>query len=151
MSIDRPRRIFRSAFALPRLGANALLVLLGVCLVALAGVSVAMLPHSEPAPAIAGEDLSAPPSQVAVIDAGTLKLRDRIVLLRGVEPPRRGTECGSGQDCGAAAANALAALVREVVVSCRVTGKDDLGRPVAICRASGKELNSTVVAGGWAR
>lgn len=149
LSIDRPRRIFRSA--LPRLDPRALLVLLGMGLIAAAGVSLAMLPHhDQPRPA-AAEDVNAPPAQVAVIDGGTLKLRDRVVLLQGVEPPSRGTACEASQDCGAAAANALAALVREAAVACRVTGTDELGRPYAICQASGTELNRAIVAAGWAR
>ena len=57
----------------------------------------------------------------------------------------------SAQDCGAAATNALAAMVREAPVTCRVTGVDGLGRPFAVCQASGTELNRAVVAAGWAR
>ena len=55
------------------------------------------------------------------------------------------------EDCGAAATNALAALVREAPVACRITGEDGLGRPYGICQASGTELNRAVVAAGWAR
>ena len=89
-----------------------------------------------------------------MVDGGTLRLRDRVVRLQGVEPPPRGTACGddgAGEDCGAAATNALAALVREAPVACRVTGADGLGRPYAVCQASGTELNRAVVAAGWAR
>ena len=62
-----------------------------------------------------------------------------------------GPHDGPGEDCGAAATNALAALVRDAPVACRVTGADDLGRPYAICLASGTELNRAVIAAGWAR
>ncbi|HME21803.1 MAG TPA: thermonuclease family protein [Acetobacteraceae bacterium] len=154
MPIDRPRRIFRSAF--PRLDARGLAMLLGVGLIAATGVSLAMLPHRDAAtPLPPAEELSAQPMQVAVVDGGTLLLRDRVVLLQGVAPPPRGTACephdGSDEDCGAAAANALAALVREAPVACRITGADGLGRPFAICQASGTELNRAVIAAGWAR
>ena len=131
-------------------------MLLGVGLIAATGVSLAMLPHREAVtPLPPTEELSAQPTQVAVVDGGTLRLRDRVVLLQGVEPPPRGTACepheGSNEDCGAAATNALAALVREASVACRVTGADGLGRPLAICQASGTELNRAVIAAGWAR
>jgi endonuclease YncB( thermonuclease family) len=131
-------------------------VLLGVGLIAATGVSLAMLPHREAAtPSPPAEELNAQPAQVAVVDGGTLRLRDRVVVLQGVAPPPRGTACephnGSGEDCGAAATNALAALVREAPVACRITGADDLGRPYAICQASGTELNRAVIAAGWAR
>jgi endonuclease YncB( thermonuclease family) len=150
--IDRPRRIFRSG--LPKPQGKTLIVVLVVGLTVAAGVSLAMLPHRDApsAPAATAEELNAQPAQVAVVDGGTLRLRDRVVRLLGVDPPARGTPCGgSGQDCGAAATNALAAMVREVPVACRVTGLDGLGRPYAICRASGTELNSAVIAAGWAR
>ncbi|MEJ0019587.1 MAG: thermonuclease family protein [Acetobacteraceae bacterium] len=114
------------------------------------GVSLAMLPAREVKPP-PKETLAAPPTQVAVVDGGTLRLQDQVVLLQGVQPPSRGTPCAVDQDCGAAAANALAAMVREAPVACQVTGSDPMGRPFAVCQASGTELNSAVVAAGWAR
>lgn len=159
LPINRPRRIFRSGLPRPQgrtLAAGAL-----VALMLAGGVSLAMLPRSHgtssPGPGAAAppEELKAQPSQVAVVDGGTLRLRDRVVRLSGVEPPSRGTACrggdGTGQDCGAAATNALAALVRELPVVCRVTGADSQGRPYAVCQASGTELNQAVIAAGWGR
>ena len=123
-----------------------MLVLLAIGLIAATGVSLAMLPHraeAPPEPPI--KEVSAQPAQIAVVDGGTLRLRDRVVLLQGVAPPARGTMCrgsdGSSEDCAAAATNALAALVRGTPVACRVTGADELGRPYAICRAGAVELN----------
>jgi hypothetical protein len=82
LSINRPRRIFRSA--LPRLDPRALLAVLSIGLIAAACVVLAMLPHHKPpAPPPPGEDVNAPPAQVPVIDGGTLKLRDRVALLEG--------------------------------------------------------------------
>jgi len=101
--------------------------------------------------AAASEELDAAPAQVAVVDAGTLRLRDRVVRLSGVEPPARGAQCGSGRDCGAAATDALAAMVREAPVACRLSGEDRMGRPFAVCQVSGTELNQAVIAAGWAR
>ncbi len=90
-----------------------------------------------------------------MVDGSTLRLGDRVVRLQGIEPPPRGTTCiqrGSAvEDCGAAATNALAALVHDAQVACRITGEDRLGRPYAICRAGGTELNRAVVAAGWGR
>ena len=66
-------------------------MLLGVGLVAATGVSLAMLPHHEArevaTPRPPAEELHALPAQVAVVDSGTLRLRDRVVLLRGLRPP----------------------------------------------------------------
>jgi endonuclease YncB( thermonuclease family) len=132
-----------------------LVVLLAASVIAAAGVSLAMLPHREAAPVPLTEELNAQPAQVAVVDGATLRLRDRVVRLQGIDPPRRGTICvqrdNAGEDCGAAATNALAALVRDSQVACQITGGDPLGRPYAVCQAGGAELNRAVVAAGWAR
>jgi endonuclease YncB( thermonuclease family) len=42
-------------------------------------------------------------------------------------------------------------MLRDLPVVCRITGMDGLGRPYAICQANGAELNSAVIAAGWAR
>ncbi len=155
MSINRPRRIFRSS--LPFRGV-ALIALVG----SLIGVGVVLTARSRqtsgnaPPQSDAGDHRwDAQPEQVAVVDGGTLMLRNRVVRLLGVDPPMRGSICkaadGSDIDCGAAATSALAALVWEVPVACLVHGQDELGRPYAVCEASGTDLNRAQVAAGWAR
>ncbi len=84
------------------------------------------------------------------MDGATLRLRDQVVRLLGVEPPSRGTTCEAA-DCGAAAINALAAMVSEVPVKCRLTGADAMGRAYAVCQAGSTELNRAVIAAGWGR
>ena len=54
-------------------------------------------------------------------------------------------------DCGSAAANALAALVRGRAVDCTIHGHDGQGRPVGDCAAAGKPLSVALVQDGWAR
>jgi endonuclease YncB( thermonuclease family) len=158
LSISRPRRIFRPS-GVP-IGSRSLgLVLLAAAVSAGAVALVALPLHTQsaatPRIAIAPDMLAAQPAQVAVVDAGTLRLKDRVVRLLGVDPPVRGATCqasdGKGFDCGAAATNALAALVRETPVACRLNGHDELGRPFGVCEASGTELNRAVVAAGYAR
>jgi endonuclease YncB( thermonuclease family) len=99
--------------------------------------------------------VDAQPAQVAVVDAATLRLQDRVVRLLGVDAPVRGATCrardGAGFDCGAAATNALAELVRETPVACRLNGHDEMGRPYGVCEARGRDLNRAVIAAGWAR
>ncbi len=124
-------------------------------LLAAAGVALAMLPHRDaPAPpqaaSAAPEELDASPAQTAVVDGGTLRLRDRVVRLVGVVPPTRAMAC-AGSDCGAAATNALAAMVNDTPVRCRLTGTDRLGRAYAVCQAGGVELNRAIIAAGWGR
>jgi len=148
VSLDRPRRIFRSGF--PRIEPRAVAAAIGVGLAAAAGVSVAMLPARQPQRPAAGEQVTADPEQVVVIDGGTLRLAGRVVRLRGVDPPPHSASC-SGEDCGATATNALAAMVREAPVTCRTMGTDDLGRALAVCQVRGTQLNLAIIAAGWAR
>jgi endonuclease YncB( thermonuclease family) len=121
-----------------------------VGLAAVAGVSLAMLPGREAAREGAGEQVTAESDQVAVIDSGTLRLAGRVVRLRGVDPPSHSMSC-SAEDCGAAATNALAQLVREAPVVCRTIGADGMGRAFATCRVRETELNLAIIAAGWAR
>jgi endonuclease YncB( thermonuclease family) len=157
LSINRPRRIFRSS--LPRPQAKVVAAMLGAALMAAAGIALAVLPHGEPSPApfpaTATRELSARPGHAAIIDGATLRLGDRVVILRGVEPPPRGTLCAQRDapvhDCGAAAANALAALVQDRPVACRLTGADAWGRPLAACQADNLDLARAMIAAGWGR
>ncbi len=157
MPLHRPRRIFRAAtlpvprrdFLLPL--SLGLLGVLGAAGLVLAVMSSDLFGRAPPP---AGQ-VAAEPAQIAVVDADTLRLRDRVVRLSGISVPARGETCrdGAGQrfDCGVAAANALAALVREAPVDCQLRGADGMGRAFAICEAGGRELNRALVDAGWAR
>lgn len=151
--LNRPRRIFKPAVS--RYAARALgLFALGVAATGATVATITFRPQTEaPAKALAAEppQLTAAPAQVAVVDSGTLRIGEHVVRLSGVKPPARGITCNSGEDCATAAADALAAMVREYPVACQVTGKDAMGRPYAICQARGTQLNQAVVAAGWAR
>ncbi len=158
MPINRPRRIFRSA-ASP-ISLRSLSVVLAATVLTAGGIALTRSPWLAPGSAArpaaqAADVLAAPPAQVAVVDAGTLRLKDSVVRLLGVEPPARGATCrtvgGSEFDCAAAATNALAAMVREASVACSLHGHDQVGRALAVCQASGTELNQAVIAAGWAR
>ena len=96
--------------------------------------------------------VTVPAARVAVVDGETLLLNDTIVRLFGVSAPARGQACdGGGQDCGAAAAAALAGLVRDRDVTCQLAGRDREGFARGLCAAAGSELNRAQVASGWAR
>ena len=145
-----PRRIFRSqAVPRPRLTRTSLLAGLAVALLAAAtaGLSSDLFGRTQPAT----ERLSAEAAAVTVVDGETLRLGTQVVRLRGVAAPSRLDLCQGGRDCGGAATGALAALVRNRRVDCRLTGLDQQRRPLADCEASGNNLSRAVVASGWAR
>lgn len=159
MPIGRPRRIFRPAL-MPSvrrgIGLMAVTAVLAAGTLAAATLVWRTTGSAESHPTAAVDVMvAAPPMQVAVVDGATLRLQDRVVRLLGVEPPMPGATCtasnGTEFDCGVAATNALAALVREQPVACRTRGQDDLGRPYGECEASGTDLNRAQVAAGWAR
>ncbi len=154
MSLNHKRRIFRSSVS-PR---GVLAPVLAVALVVPAGLWAFDLASSAAGPRAAAmpqERMVADADRVAVVDGNTLRLADRVVRLDGIIPPARGETCHGGNgaafDCGVAAANALASLLRQGPVDCTLLGRDAAGRPVATCSAGGEQLNRAVVPAGWAR
>jgi endonuclease YncB( thermonuclease family) len=121
------------------------------CLVAGASVIVRRPPHPGPA----SGTVSAEPPSVVVVDGETLRLHDTVVRLQGVAAPARGASCrredGAAYDCGAAATRALAGIVRDRPVACRLHGRDDGGVVQGACEASGTDVNAAIVEAGWAR
>jgi endonuclease YncB( thermonuclease family) len=101
------------------------------------------------------QQLSAPADKLAVIDGDTLRIGEHVVRLEGIAAPARGSVCrgttAGDQDCGVAAANTLASLLRGNPVDCTVHGADQLGRPVAACLSAGVPLSQALVRRGWAR
>ncbi len=165
MSLHTPRRIFRGPGpkrGLPAIGRRIGLAGIGL-LAGMAAVLAAGLTHrpaavglpGQSAPEAASGSISASASDVAVIDGNSLRLRDTVVLLQGVDAPTRGRICsdttGAKVDCGGAAASVLAALVRDKSVECQLGGHDGLGRPFGVCQAEGVQVNEALVAAGWAR
>ena len=145
-----PRRIFRSpAVSRVRLTRPVLLAAagLGVAGLAMAGLSSDLFGRTAPAP----ERMSAEAAGVTVVDGETLRLGTQVVRLRGVDAPSRLDLCRGGHNCGGAAAAALAALVRDRRVECRLTSRDRQGRPLGTCEANGADLSRAIVASGWAR
>lgn len=164
MHLRRPRRIFRgTTLGVPATGLGT--VLRSTVLVGLAGaglgavVLLAGRPPELPADVFArvpaAGQVTAGPQQVAVVDGGTLRLADTVVRLQGVTAPSRGRLCpdglGGGYDCGAAASAALASLVHDRRVDCRLDGHDRSGLPQGMCEAAGTDLGQALVATGWAR
>lgn len=99
--------------------------------------------------------LSAGIDRTVVLDGASLRLGDQVVQLEGIVAPARGSTCrGTGVkaiDCGSAAANALAALVRGRAVECMIEGDDGHGHATGRCTAGGTQLNEALVRDGWAR
>lgn len=157
MSLNRKRRIFRpTGPTLPSLPSRGLVLALLAGLGAVgAGGWLALRPSEAPAqPPVIGQ-LAADPAQVAVVDGGTLRFPDVVVRLDGIAPAPRGETCRDGAaavDCGAAAANLLARLMRDAPrLACQVHGHDGMGRALATCTARGTDLNRALVQAGWAR
>jgi len=159
LPLHRPRRIFRSgSFSSGSAGWRVRPTVIAGLVGAIIGSAVMLF--SSPAalfgrvPRLSGQ-LDADAPLVAVVDGQTLRLRESVIRLHGVVAPMRGQECrgadGTRFDCGAAASEALAALVRGHAVACLLDGRDDGGFPQGHCEAGGVSLNAAVVAAGWAR
>jgi endonuclease YncB( thermonuclease family) len=155
VSLNRKRRIFRPSIgSLPRWSLS--IPPLGVVVAAAGGVVTMALvawlfvrPSDAPALAPVSSEIGSSAAELAVVDGDTLRLGRQVVRLSGIAAPARGTDCGS-LDCGAAAANALSALIGAHAVDCRIEGHDPEGRPLGTCQASGIQLNQALVRDGWA-
>jgi endonuclease YncB( thermonuclease family) len=154
VSLNHKRRIFRSnAGVTPPVGLG--LAAAGGAATLLVVASLFVRSSDAPARPPASSHVSAAADQLAVLDGDTLRVGEHVVRLEGIVAPARGSVCrGADQtelDCGSAAANALAALVRGRNVECTILGHDEQGRPVGDCAAAGEKLSIALVQNGWAR
>ena len=160
VSLNHKRRIFRPATG-PRPFRDRRMPLLGLLLITVgcAAILVAASWFLQSSKALvetpASSQISAPAGRLAVLDGDTLRVGDQVVQLEGIAAPARGSVCHRAAqadlDCGSAAANALASLVRGGSVDCTIHGRDQRGRPVGNCVAAGVRLNEAMVRNGWAR
>ena len=111
------------------------------------GLSADLFGRVPPGPS----EISAKASQVLVIDGETLRLAGVIVGLSELSVPARGEACAAGPDCGGQASAALAQLVQNQEVACRIAAHDPGGRLLARCQAGGRDVNAAMVSTGWAR
>nr|WP_294507092.1 thermonuclease family protein [uncultured Rhodopila sp.] len=160
MSLNHKRRIFRSgAVVVPRRlpglpSPGVWLAAAGGTATLLAAAWLFVRSSDAPAHAPPSRHITASPGTLAVLDGDTLRIGDQVIRLDGIAAPPRGSVCRAGDrdvDCGAASANALAALVRDKPVDCGITGHDGYGRPVGDCMAGGVALSGAQVRDGWAR
>jgi endonuclease YncB( thermonuclease family) len=159
VSLNRKRRIFRAGSrASYRRGLSSRPTLLfgAIGAVAAATVALLLLPATPFGRVPAGpEVLRADAAAVMVVDGATLRLGQRVVRLRGVTAPTRGQACrgsdGQSFDCGTAAADALATLLRGRTLTCRMAGRDHEGFLQASCEAGDDDLGRAQVAAGWAQ
>ncbi len=161
MALHRRRRIFRGGLGSQSraaggrdMGRTIMAGLLGTTVLGAALLLVLPAQLFGRVPAMTGK-VQAPAAAVAVVDGQTLRLGEAVVRLQGVEAPARGTLClmpdNRRFDCGAAAAAALARVVRSHPVSCRLYGTDAAGFAQGLCEAGPVAVNRAIVAAGWAR
>jgi len=90
--------------------------------------------------------------RAAGLSGDAIRVGEMLVRLAGIEAPERDQKCkgrgAKGWPCGAAAADALGKLVRGKTAVCEVSGKDDQGRPLGVCRVDGKDVADELVRGG---
>jgi endonuclease YncB( thermonuclease family) len=96
---------------------------------------------------------SATSDRVRVIDGDSIDISGQRIRLHGIDTPEAKQECerdGVTWLCGAAATQALKELIGNFDVSCVQRDKDRYGRVVAVCYASGIDLNAAMVQSGMA-
>lgn len=98
-------------------------------------------------------DLVSRSGSAVVNDGDTLTIGGERIRLRGIDAPEHDQSCttsGAAYPCGRRATEALRSLVGEGEVTCVGSGRDRYRRLLAICRVGDVELNSALVADGWA-
>ncbi len=88
-----------------------------------------------------------------VIDGDSLRVSGVEIRLLGIDAPESGQSCmrgGASWPCGADSARKLGNRVRGRIVACKGYERDVHDRLLAICRVRGEEINSWLVAQGWA-
>jgi len=155
LSLDHPRRIFRRSLNPDQRRLLLIGLLLGGASAGVSALPWHLTEGATPPSRADPEVVNALPDEVAVVDGATLKLGDRVVRLQNVQTPPRGQFCpssnGARADCGEAATNLLARLVKDSPVQCRLTVHDAWGRPFGICNAHGTQLKAAVFEAGLAR
>lgn len=90
---------------------------------------------------------------VRVVDGDTLVINGKRIRLHGIDAPETDQECrqdGSFWLCGKEATSQLRKRIGTQAVRCTQKDKDRYGRIVAVCTLDGEDLNSWMVAQGWA-
>ena len=88
-----------------------------------------------------------------VVDGDSLRIGRHRVRLQGIDAPEQRQTClrdGRSWDCGQAAQDYLAGLVRGHRVSCQVSDQDRFGRHLAHCHVGPLNLNRKMVGEGMA-
>ena len=88
-----------------------------------------------------------------VLDGDTIEIGAQSIRIEGIDAPEDGQDCGRASggtwNCGAAATDALRALVAGGV-RCAGSDFDAYRRLLGTCRASGADVGAALVAGGLA-
>jgi endonuclease YncB( thermonuclease family) len=118
-------------------------------LIAAAALLAALLASLVPDPA------ASPVSGRAIaVDGDTLRLDGRRVRVLGIDAPELEQSCtdaaGAAWDCGKAARDFLAGVLRGADVVCEPQGRDRYGRMLARCRAGGADIGESLVKAGLA-
>ena len=88
-----------------------------------------------------------------VTDGDTVKIGDSRIRLHGIDSPESAQTCmvdDSPWPCGRRATDALIEKVKGSEINCIEKNKDRYGRIVAVCWRDDVDLNSWMVAEGWA-
>lgn len=86
-------------------------------------------------------------------DGDSLSVSGISIRLFGIDAPELSQSCtrnGTSWPCGSEAKSNLQAMLEGKRIECRGRGIDDFGRTLAVCSANGSEINSAMVAQGWA-
>jgi endonuclease YncB( thermonuclease family) len=84
------------------------------------------------------------------VSGDRLRVGSTTVRLAGIEAPEPQQRCGGNKRCGTAAETALSRLVNGRTVTCKLSGSDSAGRPLATCLNGEADIGAELVRAGYA-
>jgi endonuclease YncB( thermonuclease family) len=106
------------------------------------------------APVVRVESAPALQGTASVIDGDTIEIRGERIRLDAIDAPESSQLCldaaAKRYRCGQKSAFALADMIARSVVWCEPKGRDRYKRIIAVCFKGETNLNSWMVAQGWA-
>ncbi len=101
-------------------------------------------------PAVALADVT---GTARVVNGDSLTIKRQELVLFGIDAPEPAQTCHLGNSlwlCGEDAQRHLETLVRGKTVTCKVRGRDDAGRTMAVCFVDAQDINRAMVWAGMA-
>ena len=88
-----------------------------------------------------------------IIDGDTVHINNNKIRLHGIDAPEKNQTCTKNNliwNCGIESTKFLKQIIGDDIIKCKTNGKDKYNRFIGVCYKNKLDLNSKMVANGWA-